>query len=165
MHCKWFQIQAPSLFLLWILIIKMKFHFGRILSVDLGLKKTGLAISDELWITIRILENLVPKSRSNDIDYLLRLCLKLEVKFILIGYPLLPKSSHEGMMAKRARGFYETLCLCLPGGLSAFLIDEAYTTFEAGERLKLRKLHLGLLDGESAKILIETFIYDQINQI
>lgn len=141
----------------------MKFASGRILGIDLGLKRTGLAVSDELWISTRALPNLIPKSRMQDIVFLLNLCLKLEIKFLLIGYPLLPKSLQEGKMAKRARGFYNALCEQLPCELSAFLIDETFSSIEARERLKSKRACLKSLDGESARILIETFIYDQVS--
>ena len=140
----------------------MKFSYGKILGVDLGIKKTGLAISDERWTTIRLLPNLIPKSRMKDIDYLLKLCSLLDIQFILIGYPTLPESSNEGMMAKRARGFYETIGLHACKKLRIFLIDEIYTSLDAKKRLKTKKLHLNLLDGESARILIETFIENQL---
>ena len=38
----------------------------RVLGVDLGLKRTGLAISDELGLTARALPNLTPRSRAED---------------------------------------------------------------------------------------------------
>ena len=141
----------------------MKIFYGKILGVDLGLKKTGLAISDEMWTTIQLLPNLIPKSRIEDINHLLKLCLLLDIKTILIGYPILPKSFEEGVMAKRVRGFYETFLLHADRALRVFLIDEIYTSLEARKRLKLKKLHLNLIDSESAKILIETFIDHHTN--
>ncbi|MEI6805258.1 MAG: RuvX/YqgF family protein, partial [Myxococcaceae bacterium] len=65
---------------------------SRILGVDLGLKRTGLAVSDELLITTRALPILTPKSRAEDIAHILKLCEDLEVTQVLIGYPLLIQS-------------------------------------------------------------------------
>ena len=135
---------------------------GRILAVDLGLKRTGLAVSDALWISTRALPNLSPKSRLEDAHYLLQLCEDLEISYLLIGYPRLPQSGEEGMMAKRARGFFEMLKTLIPPKIQAFLIDEAYTSHEAKQRLKQQKLATqNRIDGESARILIENFIHAQ----
>ncbi|MES2503308.1 MAG: Holliday junction resolvase RuvX [Myxococcota bacterium] len=134
---------------------------GRILGVDLGFKRTGLAVSDERWITTRALPNLSPQSRAKDIEYLIQLCDEMDIQTVLIGYPVLPQSGDEGPMAKRARGFYEALCKATPPTLSVFLIEETYTSKEAASRLGAKKDALKLLDGESARILIETFIHAQ----
>lgn len=135
----------------------MTLEKGRILGVDLGLKRTGLAVSDELWISTRALPNLSPKSRLQDINYLLELCQELEIKYLLIGYPLLPQSGEEGFMAKRASGFFEALKTHLPVSIQAFLIDESYTSTEAQKYTSDKDL----IDGESARILIENFIHAQ----
>lgn len=130
---------------------------GRILAVDLGLKRTGLAVSDELRISTRVLPPLSPKSRAEDIKHILKLCEGLDVQVLLIGYPLLPQSGQEGFMAKRAKGFYEALKQQAPDPLGIFLVDESYTSKEA----ELRTGQSKNLDGESARILIETFIHAQ----
>ncbi len=134
---------------------------GRILGVDLGLKRTGLAVSDELWISSRALPYLNPKSRLEDIRYLLKLCEELEIRYVLIGYPVLPQSGQEGLMAKRARGFFEALKQHIPDTVEVLLLDESYTSVEALERLGQQKAIAKQLDGESARILIENFIHAQ----
>ena len=42
----------------------------RVLGIDLGLKRTGLAVSDELGLSVRPLPNLTPKSRDEDVRFL-----------------------------------------------------------------------------------------------
>lgn len=134
---------------------------NRILGVDLGLKRTGLAVSDELLITTRALPVLTPKSRLEDINYLLKLCEELEISQILIGYPVLPQSGQEGFMAKRARGFSEALREKAPESIKISLIDESYTSKDAAKNLGLQKARAKQLDSESARILIENFIHAQ----
>ena len=46
---------------------RMRSEAKRVLGVDLGLKRTGLAVSDALGITTRALNTLAPKSRAEDI--------------------------------------------------------------------------------------------------
>lgn len=119
------------------------------------MKRTGLAICDELRLTIRALPVLIPKSRREDIDRILALCAEWSVGLVLIGYPVLPQSSEEGVMAKRARGFYEAMRERYTD-IEIELVDEHLSSVEAAKRIG----HLGQsIDGESACILIEDYIH------
>jgi putative holliday junction resolvase len=143
----------------------MKPILKRILGIDLGLRRTGLAVSDELHITTRALPNLTPQSRVKDVAYLLRLCQELEVGIVVIGYPLSPKSEEEGPMARRARGFsmaFEQAAKDLGLILGVHLLDESMTSKKASKRLVesgiAKKRRQEKIDGEAARILIEDFI-------
>lgn len=138
---------------------------GRVLGVDLGLKRTGLAVSDELRLTTRALPNRIPKSRAEDVEFLLGLCEELGVREIVVGYPLLPQSGEEGPMARRARGFSEALAqLAAARGqdVEVHLVDERGTSVEAAHRLAHGSMQRGrrraALDGEVARLLIEQFV-------
>lgn len=138
---------------------------GRVLGVDLGLKRTGLAVSDELRVTTRALDNLTPASRASDVAYLKRLCSELEVVDVVIGHPSLPKSGDEGAMAKRARGFADALQTAVDGlGVRVHLVDEAYTSKEAAARLVAsgvrKNKRKAALDSEVARLLVERFVAD-----
>lgn len=137
----------------------------RVLGVDLGLKRTGLAVSDELWLTTRALPNLSPKSRAEDIAVLLELSAELEVGVVVIGYPLMPESEQEGPMARRARGFAEALRLTAAQSgqaLEVALQDERLSSKSAAKRLAesgmAQKKRRQELDSEAARILIEEYI-------
>ena len=137
----------------------------RILGIDLGLRRTGLAVSDELHMTTRALPNLTPQSRAKDVAYLLRLCQELEVGIVVIGYPLLTRSEQEGPMARRARGFsvaLEEAAKALGLILTVHLLDESMTSKQASKRLVesgiAKKRRQEKIDGEAARILIEDFI-------
>ncbi len=137
----------------------------RILGIDLGLRRTGLAVSDELHMTTRALPNLIPQSRAKDVAYLLCLCQELEVGFVVIGYPLLPRSEEEGPMARRARGFsvaFEEAARQAGLTLEVHLLDESMTSKQASKRLIAsgipKKRRQEVIDGEAARILIEDFI-------
>lgn len=139
---------------------------GRVLGVDLGLKRTGLAISDELRMTTRALENLTPKSRAEDVAYLVALTSQLEVTDVVVGYPSLPRSGDEGPMAKRARGFAEVLReALLPEGVRVHLVDETGTSLLAAKRLAesgiKRSKRKAALDSEAARVLIEHWVGEQ----
>jgi putative holliday junction resolvase len=137
----------------------------RVLGVDLGLKKTGLAVSDPLGISTRALDNLTPKSRAEDVAYLDRLCRDMEVEAVVVGLPLMSQSKSEGMMARRARGFAEALQVFFQENgieIEVFLLDETGTSREAVQRLVQtgmpKKRRRSSIDGEAARILAETFL-------
>src|SRR5215469_11779474 len=61
---------------------------GRILALDLGKKRIGLALSDELGVTAQGLETLEREGRRTDIEALRRLAIDKRVTLILMGDPL-----------------------------------------------------------------------------
>jgi putative Holliday junction resolvase len=61
---------------------------GRVLALDLGKKRIGLAISDGLGITAQGLETLERRGRRDDIEDLRRLAAERGVTKILLGDPL-----------------------------------------------------------------------------
>lgn len=137
---------------------------GRVLGVDLGLKRTGLAVSDELRLTTRALPNLTPGSRAEDVAYLVSVCQELDVRDVVIGHPVMPRSGEEGPMARRARGFAETLQASLEAhALPArvHLLDERGSSLDAARRLAesgvRRSQRKQALDGEAARVLVEEF--------
>jgi len=140
----------------------------KVLGIDLGIKKTGLAVSDELGIATRALPNLIPKSRQEDIEFLLKLCEQEQVEQVVIGYPLMPKSETEGPMAKRARSFAEKLqeeLIKKNLNIKVNLLDERYTSKQAQERLinsdLSKKSRKSKIDSEVARILIEDFLANE----
>ena len=140
---------------------------GRVLGIDLGLQRTGLAVSDELGITTRGLPNLTPRSRAEDVVFLIGLCRSEGVRDVVIGLPLMP-SGDDGPMSKRARGFAAALQDGLRGagddvaGVVVHLVDERGTSKAASQRLVTSQIkksdRKALLDSEAARILIEDFI-------
>jgi putative Holliday junction resolvase len=135
---------------------------GRVLGVDLGLQRTGLALSDELGLSTRGLPNLTPRSRKQDVDFLVGLCREHDVVDVAVGLPLLPVSGDESPMSRRARGF----ALALEDGLTTagldvkvHLVDERGTSKEAAARLVASEVKKSrrkeLLDSEAARLLVE----------
>jgi putative Holliday junction resolvase len=137
----------------------------RVLGIDIGLKRTGLAVSDELGITARPLTNRTPKSRLEDVEFILSVCKEFDVGAIVIGYPVLPRSGDEGPMARRARGFKEALESAISqikDDIVVVLFEECYTSKDAARRLiesgikKTKRAQL--LDSEVARILVEEYL-------
>jgi putative Holliday junction resolvase len=132
-----------------------------VLGVDLGLQRTGLALSDELGLTTRGLPNLTPGSRADDVRFLVDLVVAEGISAVVVGLPLLP-SGDESPMSKRARGFAAALDEALqrrglPVGVH--LVDERGTSKAAAQRLvdsEVKKSkRKGMLDSEAARLLVE----------
>jgi putative Holliday junction resolvase len=135
---------------------------GRVLGVDLGIQRTGLALSDELGLSTRGLPNLTPRSRKEDVEFLVGLAREHGVVDFAIGLPLQPRSGDESSMSRRARGFAAALDDALKAaGLDVVvhLIDERGTSKEAARRLVQSDVRKGrrkdLLDSEAARLLAE----------
>ena len=98
--------------------------------------RTGLALSDELGLTTRGVPNLTPRSRAQDVAFLVGLCRDHEVGDVAVGLPMLP-SGDDTPMTRRARGFAATLEAGLrEAGLETrvHLVDERGTSKAAAEK-------------------------------
>jgi len=103
---------------------------GRILAIDYGRKRYGLAISDELGITSRPLKMLTRTNRRDDLRRLRLLARENSVRIIVVGLPLRLDGT-AGEMAEEVKRFATRLTQNL--GLPVELIDERLTSWEAGE--------------------------------
>lgn len=137
----------------------------RVLGIDLGLKRTGLAVCDELGLTARALPNLAPKSRAQDIAFLIAQIEELDVKDVVIGLASLPRSGDPGPMGKRALGFAKALEEALAAAhlhTRVHLVDESYSSKRAALRLVdsgvKRSKRKEALDGEVARGLVLDFL-------
>src|SRR5262249_2637757 len=106
---------------------------GRILALDLGKKRIGLALSDPLGITAQGLPTLERTNIRSDLAELEQLAADHEVELILMGNPL-HMSGHEGRQVQYTRDFAERLGERT--GLPVKFWDERLTTVEAQRVLR-----------------------------
>src|SRR5271157_2743574 len=106
---------------------------ARILALDLGKKRIGLAISDPLGITAQGLPNLVRTNKRADLAALEQLIAEREVGSILLGNPINMRGT-EG----RQSGWVHEFATALEKytGLSVTLWDERLTSVQAGRVLR-----------------------------
>lgn len=137
----------------------------RVLGVDPGLKRTGLALSDPLGISVRALDNLRAASRKEAVTQLLAIAAEHEVDAIAIGHPVMPQSEDEGPMAKRARGLADAVrdaAELSERAIAVFLVDERGSSAAAAERLVAsgvkRSKRKAALDSEAARVIVESFL-------
>ncbi len=105
--------------------------FGRVLALDVGKKRIGLAISDELGFTAQGLETLHRTRIREDLEALRQLATARAVATFLVGRPL-HMSGDESGQSKYTQEFAERLRNYT--GIPVVYWDERLTSAEA-ERL------------------------------
>jgi putative holliday junction resolvase len=104
----------------------------RVLAVDYGRKKIGLAISDELGITAQPLVTVKRENRAADLRRLRQVCREHEIGHIIVGLPL-HMTGEAGEMAAEAAAFARRLEKAV--GLRVELVDERLTSWEARQTM------------------------------
>lgn len=100
----------------------------RILAIDYGRKRIGLALSDELGLTAQPLAVLTRKNRAEDLNRLRDICARNSVGLIIVGHPL-HITGEEGEMADEATAFAERLAKAVR--IETEMVDERLTSWEA----------------------------------
>lgn len=130
---------------------------GRILGLDFGSRRIGMAVSDPLGITAQPLPPLLRQGNNRDIEAIGALAREYAVHSVLIGLPL-TMSGEEGTQAKQAKTFGEKIAERL--GIPVETWDERMTTVQAERHLLAsgvrRKKRKELRDSLSAVILLQT---------
>lgn len=106
---------------------------GRVLGLDVGLRRVGVAISDPLGITAQGLDTLQRKNKRYDLQHLNRIIREYDVKEIVVGLPL-RMSGAEGVQAEKIQAFAEDLRKHFK--LPVHLWDERLTSAEANRVLR-----------------------------
>jgi putative holliday junction resolvase len=131
----------------------------RILALDVGKKRIGLAISDPLGISAQGLPNLVRVNKRTDIDALGRLAAEREVGLFLVGNPM-NMSGKEGRQSGWVRDFAGALETRT--GIPVRLWDERLTTVEASRVLRSSGIGIekraAAVDRLSAVILLQSYL-------
>lgn len=132
---------------------------GRILALDLGKKRIGLALSDELGFTAQGLETLEREGRRDDIEVLRRITVEKNVKLILMGDPL-HMSGQKSRQGDYTREFAKELEY--KTGLPIRFWDERWTSREAERMLRGSGIAHGerkpTIDKLSAVILLQSYL-------
>jgi len=105
----------------------------RVLGLDVGARRIGLAVSDPLGLTAQGLETLHRKNKKYDFSFLYRVIRDYGVKEIVVGLPL-RMSGAEGVQAQKIQIFAEELHKHFK--LPVHLWDERLTSAEANRLLR-----------------------------
>ena len=112
---------------------------GRVLALDVGSRRIGLAVSDPLGITAQGLETLERRNKRYDFEYLGRVIHNYAVREIVVGLPL-RMSGAEGTQSEKMRTFAEELRKKFH--LPVHLWDERLTSAEANRFLRETELSI-----------------------
>jgi len=104
----------------------------RVLALDVGSKRIGVAVSDALGITAQGLETIQRQNKRRDWEALGEVLKKYDVAEIVVGLPL-RLSGAEGTQSEKMRVFAEELHKKF--GLPVHLWDERLTSAEANRFL------------------------------
>ena len=137
----------------------MTVALNRILALDLGKRRIGLAISDPLGITAQGLPNHIRTRIRSDLDFLEQLVREREVGLILLGNPINMRGA-EGRQSGWVREFAEALEKRTH--LPVKLWDERLTSVEAGRVLRSSGISIekraAAVDRLSAVILLQSYL-------
>lgn len=133
---------------------------GSVLSIDYGLKRIGLAVSDPNRVfsfPCGIIEN---KSFEFVMSHISELISKKNIDLIIIGMPLNMQDKGIGKMAKLVQAFVKKLKKSVK--VKVETVDERLSSFSALENLK----EIGLdvkkskkhIDEESARLMLQDYL-------
>jgi putative Holliday junction resolvase len=132
---------------------------GRILALDLGKKRIGLALSDPLGISAQGLDTLQRSTIREDIAALAAIARENQVQLVLLGHPLNMRGD-EGRQAVYTRDFAQRLTERT--GLAVRLWDERLTSKEAERVLKQSGISIEkrakAIDRLAAVILLASYL-------
>jgi putative holliday junction resolvase len=132
----------------------------RYLGLDVGTKRIGIAVSDELGLTAQPVMTLeTRRNRRDDLRSIARLARRYAVAGIVIGNPL-HLSGDESPRAAKTRAFAADL-----GELTRLPIhlwDERLTSREAHQILyeagRAREQHKAVIDQVAATLILQSFL-------
>ena len=131
----------------------------RVLGLDVGSKRIGLAVSDPLGITAQGLETLRRKNKRTDLEQLARIVRDYQVSEIVVGYPL-RLSGAEGTQSEKMQHFAEDLRKQF--GLPVHLWDERLTSSQANRILREADLSIkkraGAVDRMAAVLILQNWM-------
>ena len=130
---------------------------GRIIGVDWGVRRTGIAISDENREFVFVHEPIISKNANDLIDKLVELIVAERVSGVVIGLPLYMDGT-ESDTTVMVRTFANDLAKQID--IPICFLDETLSSASAQEsmgRVRVRDIKQKL-DSESARVILENAI-------
>jgi putative Holliday junction resolvase len=131
----------------------------RILAIDYGSRRMGLAVSDPLGITAQGLETLERKNKRRDFARLERVLREYQVAEIVLGNPL-RMSGEQGVQSQKVADFAQELRERFQ--LTVHLWDERLTSAQANRVLREAELSIQkraqAVDRMAAVLILQSFL-------
>lgn len=133
---------------------------GRMLGIDFGLKRVGLAVSDPMQIIARALETMQYQSRKELLRRLVESIRQNEIVGVVMGLPRHMDGS-EGEMAKTVRGLMAELAARVAIPIVAW--DERLSSVQAQRALRemgisARHTKRGEVDRMAAVFILQSYL-------
>ena len=135
---------------------------GRVLALDYGSKRTGIAITDELQM---IASGLTTVATSELMDFLKKYIASEKVELVLVGEPKQKDGTHSNI-EEEIQKFLKKFSEVFPD-LEVKRVDERYTSkmaFQAmidGGLKKKQRQNKALIDEISATIILQEYLYNK----
>jgi putative Holliday junction resolvase len=132
---------------------------GRLLAMDVGARRIGLAVSDLLGITAQGIETLQRKNKRTDLEKLTKVIDEYTVTEIVVGYPL-----RMSGVASAQTGHVEAFAQDLEKkfGLPVHRWDERLTSVQAGRVLRESNISIEkrarAVDRLAAVLILQSFL-------
>ncbi|MCU0345710.1 MAG: Holliday junction resolvase RuvX [Saprospiraceae bacterium] len=132
---------------------------SRIMGIDYGTKRTGIAVTDPLQI---IASGLTTVPTQELFDFIEKYLKAEEVEAIVVGEPLYP-DGNPAQLAPHVKGFVNKLRKQHPG-IQVFMQDERFTSLEAKQVIlqsganRKKRQDKALVDKVSAALILEDFL-------
>lgn len=131
----------------------------KIMGIDFGLKRIGIALSDIMGFLASPYTTLYRTTLDEDLNFIKKIINENKVETVVFGLPL-EMSGNSGEIVNCTKDFAERLKTLT--GVKIVFVDERLSSIEAEEQLKLtikdwkkRKL---LLDQVSASIILQSYL-------
>ena len=132
----------------------------RVLALDIGDKRIGVAVSDPFFIFATGLKVIVRENDNMALEEIKKICETYKVKKIIVGLPY-NMDGTLGIQAKKTLKFIKPM----ENIFEIIYRDERLTSFEAEEILKKEKKkytkNKGLVDIKAACIILQSYIGEQ----
>ena len=136
---------------------------GRLLGVDHGDRRIGLALSDPIPVIASPLKTLTVNNNQDAIAEILDIVNEYDVELVIVGLPIGMKGQ-ETAQTNHVRKFADNLT---KNGIKVALQDERLTSISAKrsilEQQKKASKNKGLVDQTAAAILLQQYIDSNYN--
>lgn len=135
---------------------------GRVLALDYGSKRTGIAITDELQL---IASGLTTVATSTLMDFLKKYIASEKVDLVLVGEPKQKDGTHSNIEMEIQK-FLKKFSEAFPD-LEVKRVDERYTSKMAFQTMidsglkKKQRQNKALVDEISATIILQEYLYNK----
>jgi putative Holliday junction resolvase len=135
---------------------------SRVMGIDLGRRRIGVAATDALGLTVQPLETIARTSLRKDMNRIAELVQENQIAELVVGLPL-HMSGEAGSKAERAQQFAGHLRARLK--LPVHLFDERLTTWQAHQVLSAQSASIAkrkeVIDQVSAMLILEGWLAER----